>query len=225
MVLFSSMSISAQAEQIELPEEELARESVLPVFEKTTAVLNRNVETKKRFQLGLGAGLEVNEPFYNDLIYGLFGAYHFNDIHGLNVQFQMWGQGLSSYGSQIKSEQGLDPARASQPQWAVIGNYEFIAYYGKISLSKQAVMNLNLFANAGFMYMNIEDRSTVGLNLGLGQTFFFTKNMGLRVDLKTLLFKGPNPASRPAASNPKPSDFEEDLHVNNQITASAVFLL
>jgi|FLYM01.1.fsa_nt_gi outer membrane beta-barrel protein len=216
---------SSAAEKIELPEEELARESVLPVFEKTTAVLNRNVETKERFQLGVGAGLEVNEPFFNDLIYGLSGAYHFNDIHGVNVQFQMWGQGLSKYGEQIKSEQGLDPARAPQPQWALIGNYEFVAYYGKISLSKQTVMNLNLFFNAGAMYVNIDDRSTVGLNLGLGQTFFLTKKVGLRVDLKTLMFKAPNPASRPSNPPPGPSDFSEDMQVNNQITTSLVFLL
>ncbi len=213
------------AEKIELPEGELARESVLPVFEKTTAVLNKNVETKDRFQIGLGGGLEINEPFYNDLIYGLFGAYHFNEIHGVNVQFQMWNQGLSSYGEQIKSEQGLDPSRAPQPQWSLTGNYEFIAYYGKISLSKQTVMNLNLFANAGLMYINIDDRSTFGLNLGLGQTFFFSKSAGIRIDLKTLIFKGPNPASRPSTPPPNASDFSEDMHVNNQLTASLVFVL
>lgn len=213
------------AEKIELPEEELARESVLPVFEKTTAVLNRNVETKKRVQLGLTAGLEVNEPFFNDLIYGISGTYHLNETHGFNLQYQMWGSGLSDYGKQIKQEQGLDPSRAPQPKWALIGNYEFVAYYGKISLTKRAVMNLNLFFNGGVMFVNIEDRSTVGLNLGLGQTFFFSKNVGLRVDLKTLIFKAPNPASRPKTPPPSASDFEEDLQVNNQILTSLVFLL
>ena len=215
----------AIADQIQLPDEELARESVLPVFEKTQAVLNRNVKSSGRFQLGLGAGLEVNEPFYNDLVYGAFGAYHFNEIHGLNLQFQMWGQGLSSYGEQIRAEQGLDPDISPQPQWALTGNYEFIAYYGKISLSKQAVMNLNLFANAGLMYVNIEDRSTFGLNLGIGQTLFFTRTVGLRLDLKTLIFKGPNAASRPSTPTPTASDYSEDVHVNNQILASLLFLL
>lgn len=223
--IFLSASLPSRAQKIELPEEELARESVLPVFEKTTAVLNKNVETKDRFQIGLGAGLEINEPFYSDLIYGLSGTYHFNEIHGVNVQFQMWNQGLSSYGEQIKKEQGLDPSRAPQPQWAIIGNYEFVAYYGKISLSKRTVMNLNLFANAGVMYVNIEDRSTVGLNLGLGQTFFMSKSMGLRVDLKTLIFKAPNPASRPSTPPPSASDFSEDMQINNQVTASLIFIL
>jgi len=224
-LIFLGASSFCYADKIELPEEELARESVLPVFETTTAVLHRNIETKKRFQFGLGGGLEINEPFYNDLIYGIFGAYHFNDIHGVNVQYQMWGSGLSDYGKEIKQSQGLDPERAPQPKWALTGNYEFVAYYGKISLSKQTVMNLNLFANAGLMFLNIEDRSTVGLNLGLGQTFFFSNRIGLRIDLKTLIFKGPNPASKPPSSNPGPSDFEESMHVNNQLTASLLFLL
>lgn len=218
-------SLQVGAQKIELPEEELARESVLPVFEKTTAVLNKNVETKGRLQLGLGAGMEINEPFYNDLIYGVSGTYHFTDIHGVNLQFQMWAPGLSSYGEQIKKERDLDPSRAPQPKWAIIGNYEFVAYYGKISLSKRTVMNLNLFANAGVMYVNMEDRSNVGLNLGLGQTLFFTKSLGLRIDLKTLIFKGPNPASRPSTPPPSVSDFSEDMRVNNQLTASLVFLL
>lgn len=218
-------SFHAKAQKIDLPEEELARESVLPVFEKTTAVLNKNVETKGRLQLGLGAGLEINEPFYNDLIYGLSGTYHFTDIHGVNLQFQMWSPGLSKYGEQIRSEQGLDPSRAPQPKWAITGNYEFVAYYGKISLSKRTVMNLNLFGNAGIMYVNMEDRSTVGLNLGLGQTLFITKSLGLRIDLKTLIFKAPNPASRPSSPPPSASDFSEDMRVNNQLTASLVFLL
>lgn len=225
IVLPFLVSVSVFAEKIELPEEELARESVLPVFEKTTAVLNRAVETKKRFQLGLSGGLEINEPFYSDYIYGLMGAYHFTEVHGMNVQFQMWNPGLSSYGEQIKTEENLDPSLAPQPRWSVAGNYEFIAYYGKISLSKQTVMNLNLFANIGAMYVNIEDRSTIGLNLGLGQTFFMSKSAGIRLDLKTLIFKAPNPASVAAGSNPTASSFSEDTQVNNQITASLIFIL
>ncbi len=219
------MGMSSNADKIELPDEELARDSVLPVFEKTQAVLNKNVKTNGRFQFGLGAGLEVNEPFYNDTLYGVFGAYHFNEIHGVNLQFQAWSPGLSNYGEQIKTDQGLDPDRSPQPQWAAIMNYEFVAYYGKISLSKQTVMNLNLFADVGLMYLDIEDRSTFGLNLGIGQTLFFTNNVGLRLDLKTVIFKGPDPASRPASPPPAASDFEENVHVNNQVLASLLFLL
>lgn len=215
------------ANPIELPDEELARESVLPVFEKTTAVLNRNVETKKRLQVGIGGGMEVNEPFYSDLTYGAMGVYHFNEIHGLNVQFQMWNEGLSSYGKQLLEEENHDASLSSQPKWAVIGNYEFVAYYGKISLTKKAVMNLNLFANAGIMFMNLDDRSTVGLNLGIGQTFFFTKHLGLRVDLKCVIYNGPNAATVDFRSNPAPTknDFKEDVHFNNQLLAHLILVL
>ena len=43
------MGAHAFAEDIEVPEEELARESTLPVFSKRRAVLNRNVLTAQRF--------------------------------------------------------------------------------------------------------------------------------------------------------------------------------
>lgn len=221
---FNSWAVAAP---IELPDEELARDSVLPVFEKTTAVLNRNVETKKRLQLGVGGGMEINEPFYSDLTYGLMGAYHFDNIHGVNVQFQMWNEGLSSYGKQLLSEEGHDASKASHPKWAVMGNYEFVAYYGKISLTKKAVMNLNLFGNAGLMFMNLDDRSTVGLNLGIGQTFFINKHMGIRVDLKMVIYQGPNAATVDFGSNPNPAknDFKEDLHINNQLLGHFIVIL
>ncbi len=51
------------AEEVEFPEEELARESVLPVFESRRDVLNRWVNTAERFEVGLGAGLMIDEPF------------------------------------------------------------------------------------------------------------------------------------------------------------------
>lgn len=227
LIVGVAFSNSGFAQPIELPEEELARESVLPVFEKTTAVLNRAVETQKRLQLGVGGGLEVNEPFYNDLTYGVLGAYHFNNIHGVNFQFQMWNSGLSSYGEQLLKEENHDASLSSQPKWAIIANYEFVAYYGKISLTKKGVMNLNLFANAGLMYMNLDDRNTVGLNLGIGQTFFFSKNFGIRVDLKSVIYNGPNAATVDFRVNPTPAknDFKEDIHFNNQLLTHLIFII
>ena len=51
------MSAQAFADDIEVPEEELARETTLPVFNKRRAVLNRNVLTAERFEVAFGGGL------------------------------------------------------------------------------------------------------------------------------------------------------------------------
>lgn len=232
LVLFLALIASsyALADDIEFPEEELARETTLPVFDKRRAVLNRSVVTEERFEFGLGGGLEVNEPYYNDLMMGLQGTYNFNDTNALNVQGLMWMDGLSSYGDQLKAggkHQPFDASKAPHPEWAVFANYQFTAYYGKISVTKQGVMNLNLFGLAGLGYINMGELNTVGLNLGFGQNFFFTDNFGLRFDMRWLIFQGPNPTSQSllATDNPSASSFEDRINYNTQIGLAAVFIL
>ena len=224
-----------RADEIEFPEEELARESTLPVFEKQRAVLNRHVITEKRFEFGLGGGIEMNEPYYNDYMLSAQGTYNWSDMSAINIQGLFWMDGLSDYGSQLKAGNpnppnafpSFDAGKAPHPVWALFANYQFIAYYGKISLSKQTVMNLNLFAIAGLGYINMDEISTVGANIGLGQNFFFTKNFGLRADLRWLIFQGPNATTQRLGptDNPKASSFEDRIHYNGQAGLSLIFIL
>ncbi len=225
------------ADEIEFPEEELARESTLPVFDKQRAVLNRTVLTDKRFELGVGGGLEMNEPYYNDYMFTIQGTYNFSETGAINVQGLMWMDGLSDYGTQLKAGRATPPnpfpqfdaAKAPHPVFGLFANYEFIAYYGKISISKQGVMNLNTFALAGLGYINMDSVSTVGLNLGLGQNFFITKNFGLRADLRWIIFQGPDPTSYKGDLLPskavKPGDFEDRIYYNGQLGLAAIFIL
>ncbi len=228
------------ADEIEVPEEELARETTLPVFDKRRIVLNRSVLTEKKIEIGAGFGLEMNEPFYNDYMFNLQGTYNLTDVHAINVLGLFWMDGLSNYGEQLKQGKpvsaanplGVDPfdaSKAPHPVWALFANYEFIAYYGKISISKLGVMNLNTFGIAGLGYINMDSVSSFGLNLGLGQNFFFTKNFGLRFDLRYLIFQGPNPSTsgvrlRPQ-DNPSPGQFGDRIWYNGQISLAGVFIL
>jgi outer membrane beta-barrel protein len=232
-------SPSLRADEIEFPEEELARESTLPIFDKQRAVLNRNVITEKRFEFGIGGGLEMNEPYYNDYMFSGQGTYNYSDTSAFNIQGLFWLDGLSDYGEQLKTGtptlapgtpgyfESFDASKAPHPVWAVFANYQFIAYYGKISVSKQTVMNLNLFALAGLGYINMDSISTVGFNLGVGQNFFITNNVGIRADLRWLIFQGPNAPSqrlRPT-DQPSPSSFEDRIYYNGQLGLALVFLL
>lgn len=211
---------------IQFPQEELATESVLPVFSHTRSVLNRNVETAGRFEIGGGGGMSLNDAFYNPLNVNIQTTYHFNEIHAFNLQGNFWMSGLSSYGKQIQDQQFF-PDKGPQVKQAIFANYQFDAYYGKISLSKQTVMNLTLFGTAGLGMIGIGDTQKPGLNIGLGQNFYFSPNFALRYDLRLLAFKGPDTSTRalPANENPTTSDFEESMFLNTLITLGAVFLL
>ena len=231
-----SFSHGALADEIEFPEEELARESTLPIFDKQRAVLNRHVVTEKRFEFGVGGGIEMNEPYYNDYMFSAQGTYNYSEMSAINVQGLYWMDGLSDYGEQLRKGSNtapvfpaFDAGLAPHPVWAVFANYQFIAYYGKISVTKQTVMNLNLFALAGLGYINMDSISTVGFNLGLGQNFFITNNVGIRADLRWLIFQGPNPPSQrldpTKGDKPSASAFEDRIFYNGQLGLSLVFIL
>jgi len=234
-VTLIAAGLPVSAAEIEFPEEELARESTLPIFDKQRAVLNRSVVTEKRFEFGFGGGLEMNEPYYNDYMMSVQGTYNYSDTSAINVQGLYWMDGLSDYGEQLKAGNpnppnafpSFDASKAPHPSWAIFANYQFIAYYGKISLSKQAVMNLNLFALAGLGYINMDTMSTVGLNLGVGQNFFITNNIGIRADLRWLIFQGPNPTSQRLTTNDPATatGFEDRIYYNGQLGLALVFIL
>lgn len=236
LALLCTYSHRGNTEEIEFPEEELARESTLPVFDKQRAVLNRSVITDKHFELGAGVGLEMNEPYYNDYMFQAMGTYNFSERSAVNILGLMWMDGLSDYGEQLKKGrtsgpnpfQAFDASKAPHPKFGLFANYEFIAYYGKISISKQGVMNLNTFAIAGLGYINMDQSNAIGLNLGVGQNFFLTKNFGLRADLRWLIFQGPDPTSvRPLSptKNYSAGQFGDHINYNAQLSFSAVVVL
>lgn len=231
------LSPLSHADDIEFPEDELARETTLPVFEQRRVVLNRHVITEKRFELGIGGGLEMNEPYYNDYMGQLTGTYNFNETSALNVQGLMWLPGLSSYGEQLKSgttkpfRESFDASKAPHPKYGLFVNYEYIAYYGKISVTKQGIMNLNLFAIGGLGYIGMDGASSPGMNLGIGQNFFFTRSVGLRMDLRYLIFQGPNATTQhlrtTATINDTPAagSFNNRIYYNSQFGLSLVVIL
>lgn len=230
-LLVLMISVPAFAEDpIEVPDEELARETTLPVFDKRRAVLNRSVLTEGRLEFAAGAGLEMNEPYYNDLMFGAQGTYNFDETNALNVQGLFWSDGLSSYGEQLKlgeTHPKFDAIKAPHPKWALMANYQFIAYYGKISITKGTVMNLNLFGILGAGYLNLDPLNTVAFNFGVGQNFFFTKRFGLRADLRLMVYQGPDATSLDLGptSNPSASAFEDRIYYNTQLALAAVFIL
>ncbi len=227
-------SAAGFADTVEFPEDELATETVVPVFEKVRSVLNRNVETAKRFEFGAGVGLAMNEPFYNPLNFSINGTYHLTDQHAVNLAFNMFMSGMTQYGEQLKRGEGLAPTQsfdaseAPAPKWMLLGNYQFTAYYGKISLSKQTVMNLSLFGLAGIGVIQTGGISNIALNVGFGQNFYLTKQLAARFDLKLLMYNGPDATSQDldtGGTKPAETDFDKDWFFKTYLSLGLVYLL
>lgn len=200
LVLFFC-SLSGWAVTIEFPEDELARESVLPVFDNSVAVKSRLVPTAGRVELGLAAGFAMNEPFFNSSRFGGHLAYHLNETHGILLQGQMYSEGLGTNGENLANTDLNDSPSgetfvrmqfAPQPKYHFLANYQITPYYGKISVFKDFVMNLSLYGLFGLGVIDIGGETTPAFNIGMGQKFYFSKNWGIRADLGLLAYEGVN---------------------------------
>lgn len=239
LIVFLSAQAGYAADQIEFPEEELATESVLPVFDETVVVRNRAVTVKNRFEVGGGAGLNLLEPLYNNLVFNLSGAYHFDETHGVAVTAMFQQTGLSGNGEDLRDGVGgilnpIDVSLAPSPEYFIFGNYQATAYYGKISITKTKAMNLSLYGLLGAGVVSFGDSTEPALNFGFGQKLYFTNNFALRIDFSVAGYNGPDP------TNPKPgidigsgggnpsrtsSDFESQFYLRSFLTAGVVYLL
>ena len=197
------VSFNGMAFTIKFPEEELARETVLPFFEDTQAVKSRLVPTKGRAELGFASGFAMNEAFFKTLRYGGHLAYHFTETHGLLLEGQMYQKGLNENGQTLANtnlhkdkvgeiEEFLRMDYAPQQEYHLTANYQITAYYGKISILKNFVMNLSLYGFLGGGIMNLGGDNVPAFNLGLGQKFYFNRSWGIRTDLGLMVYQGAN---------------------------------
>ena len=229
VLLFSMFSFS---EVIKFPTEELARESVLPKFNHTISVMNKNVPLKDRFEFNFGAGYALNEAYYNPLSFGGGATYYLSEIHGINVSVNQWADGVSNYAEQLQSGEGLesgtfDPSLAPSAEQLILINYQYNAFYGKISVTKQAVMNLSLYGLLGGGTIKVGDKNTFVLNVGLGQKFYFTPNWALRIDLNLYSYNAPDPASisLPTGSGQRSyDDFEIKNYISSNVSLGVAFI-
>lgn len=226
---------TASAVTIEFPEEELAKESVLPVFEGgTTAVKSRRVVTKQRFEVGPMLGMIFNEPFFSPMTYGVHAGYHMNEFHSFAVNAFMRTDDISDDARQADSDLGpgakINFEVVPVPKYVITLDYQMTPYYGKISLSKETVMNLALYVFGGAGATDLGGQVTWLANLGVGSNLFITRNFGLRLDMKFLLYEGLNVTSNPTLTRPATSTvdsgaFDKQFNVSPSVMLGAVFLL
>ena len=223
------------ADQIEFPEEELATESVLPVFDETVVVRNRKVTVSNRFEIGGGVGLNLLEPLYNNTVFNLSGAYHFDETNGVNFTAVFQQSGLSGNGEDLKEGKGIDStfdaSRAPSPENYLFGNYQATAYYGKISITKQKAMNLSLYGLLGLGLVQFTDSSEPAVNLGFGQKLYFSENFALRADFSVAGYNGPDPTKpkdgplTTGGAQLSSDDFESTFYFRSFLTVGVVYLL
>jgi outer membrane beta-barrel protein len=238
VVLGAGAGASAKAEVIQFPDDELANESVLPVFDHPEAVKNRSVLTGKRFEVSVMSGLSLLEPFYNPLSVGATVSYNFNEMHAINLTGLYFMQGLSSNAQNLnpiagtKSDETPNGISANlqyapSPKYAGLAEYQYTGFYGKISVAKEFVMNLSIYGIGGLGTIQVGDAMHILADAGIGQKLYFTPNFALRVDFRVMAFNGPDllSLSLSNANDSVPSSqFGTKMNYSSLLSLGAVYL-
>jgi outer membrane beta-barrel protein len=222
------------ADKIELPEEELARESVTPIFERNVSTLNRNIRTAERIEANLFYGQALTEPVANVSRFGIAAYYNTSENHAFGLWFAKNSSGLSTYANQLNSEFYLDLNRIPSPDYTLLADYNFKAYYGKMSLTKSWVANFVLLYSAGAGVIKYVHKSYPVISLGIGDKIYFSENFALRLDLRLWGNNAPISFKRGAlrvptsssAGDPVPAftDFEDRFQISTNVEAGLTYL-
>lgn len=222
----------AWAETIEFPQEELATETVLPVFDNPEAVKSRTIEVTRRFELGAQASYNLTEAFFNN--YSLSGSigYNFTEEHGMSLFGAFFLPGVTNYTNQLNpppgSSQNMNLQFAPHPKYLILGNYQYTGFYGKMSVARDFIMNLSLFGLAGIGGIYVGDKMFPVLSFGLGQKFYFNSQLALRFDLRALIYQGPNILSTNlvnATSDQSTSKFSNRLLIGSLLSVGMIWLV
>ncbi len=189
--------MQAQTQVIQFKDEELGQETVLPKVPGKQVLRYKTVPLANRIEILAGYGFNFNEPIYNPskIVAGV--GYSWSDFSGVTVQYTRWNSGRNSqYSGQLEGPGiNLKLDRIPNIESSLFLNYEMRAYYGKISLTKNSVMNMSFYPLLGAGMTKYTHKSYLGANLGAGWKFYFTKYLALRTDFYLQMAQAPNPFS------------------------------
>lgn len=216
------------AEKINLPPEELAQESVLPIFDKPVSVKNRTIVTDQRFEADVFYGYAMTEAIANVSKIGLGIYYNTSEKSAWGVLFAKNFSGLSSYASQLDSQYGLKFERAPAPEMTAMLDYNLKAFYGKMSITKSWVINTILYGSGSLGAVKYVHKTYPAAAIGLGQKFYFTKNWSLRVDFRLYANQSPVPFlkghMKDGETVPSYDDFQDKFQTSTTLDVGLSYL-
>jgi outer membrane beta-barrel protein len=196
IIIFAAMFLFAAhifAEEINIPSDELARDSVYPVFDSRAAVKNRNVKDSGTFDFGIFGGMAITEPIYNATKLGVALNYHFNEVHSLGLLAAKNTVGLSKDAEGLKEDFHLDFTRAPYPVSSLLLDYNYKLYYGKLSVTKNGVINTSIYYSGSAGTIQYIHKSYPAIAIGVGERFYLTNSLALKVDLRLFANEAPVP--------------------------------
>ena len=233
MIVGFSMSLAAAeevVEEVKFEKSELARDAVLPVFRNQVVVKSRTVETEGRFEIAGIFGKTMNDAFYDNYPVILQGNYHLNEKHGVQIEYGIYSSSQNSFVGQVQDRNSyfqLDEVPTLDSMYSLL--WEYTPYYGKISFSKDTVYNLSIYTIVGYGQLqysgpNISESSSV-FHLGLGEKLYFSKNFGLKLDLRAKFYQFPAFVSKAGDTKSAPvPPFDNESVFNTELSVGLLYI-
>lgn len=193
MSFFILIGATSQADQIVVPQDELAQETVYPIFDNPVSVRNRNIQDVETFDIGIIGGYAISEPIANPSKLGMSINYHFNEAHSLGMVWTQNASGVSKDAEALKTDFNLDFSRAPYPENSVLADYNYKIYYGKLSLAKDSVLNTSIYTSAATGMVKYVHKSYPTVSVGIGERFYLTEHLALKTDLRLFINNAPIP--------------------------------
>lgn len=187
------VSVHAVAADVDVPEDELAQETVYPIFDNPVSLKNRNIKDFKTMDVGVFGGLALTEPIQSTTKFGLAASYHFNEVHSLGFSYAKNNTGLSRDAQGLKDDFGLDYSRAPSLDYTLMADYNFKLFYGKLSITKDTVMNTSIYLSGSGGIVKYSHKSYPAVAVGIGEKFYFDNHWALKLDLKFFANNAPIP--------------------------------
>jgi outer membrane beta-barrel protein len=185
-------------------------------------ITERKIETHALY------GISLSEAVANTSRVGIGLYYNWTEDHSLGILYVKNSSGLSSYSNQLNTKFGWDLSRAPGPDSTTLLDYNFKAYYGKMSLEKMAVGNFILFFSGSGGIVKYVHKTYPALSLGIGQKFFFNRSLSLRFDFRLQGHNAPNPFKKGLIENgtevPAYNQFEDQFDLNQIAEVGLSFL-
>ena len=192
LMCFIAGSVFAE-DNVNVPADELTQETVYPVFDNPVSVKNRNIQDSGVMDLGVFGGLAITEPISNTTKFGISANYHFSETHSFGILYAKNSTGLSKDAQGLKTDFGLDFNRAPYPEYTLMGDYNFKAFYGKLSIMKDGVVNTSIYGSFAGGVVKYIHKSYPALAIGVGERFYFGHHWSLKVDLRLYAHQAPVP--------------------------------
>ncbi len=213
IIILVLISLSSQAQLSEndaFSSDDLSKEVVYPKVDYPEMVLNKKLTFSNRWDFSLDKISVTDEVFYNNNLFGLKLGYYIDEFRSFGGSYQIRQDGYNTYVDEFKqSTAALDFTKAPKHESNLIGYFRHVYYYGKISVSRDAIIPMTVsgryslglakydtkslpFANYSFGWqVYLKSRYYVELAYGLtvGQTFDLVSK-SIRADATPLAQKG-----------------------------------